>query len=92
MENLLKAGLNHKMYSLIVILILNIIPSFTSNLGDTAWHIYLFTLLIIIIIQALYIYRQTIKKTYVHLLAFVVLVISIWDVVDYAASVIMGSR
>lgn len=79
------------MYSLALILVLNIIPSFTSGLeGDHSWHIYLFSLLMIIVIQALYIYRKTDKKTKVHLLAFVILVISMWDVIDYTASVMMG--
>lgn len=79
------------MYSLIAILILNIIPSFTSGLdGDYPWHIYLITLLTIIVVQALYIYRLTPRKSYIHLLAFIILVISIWDILDYTASIVIG--
>lgn len=79
------------MYSLITILILNIIPSFTSSLdGDFPWHVYLITLLTIIVMQALYIYRLTPRKPYIHLLAFIILVVSVWDIVDYVASISMG--
>jgi len=81
------------MYSLVIILILNIIPSLTSGMeGDYPWHIYLITLLTIIVVQALYIYRLTPRKSYLHILAFFILVISIWDFLDYVALTVMGWR